>query len=819
MGFLSGYRVLDLTDERGLIAGRMLADLGADVVQVEPPGGSTARTRAPLLDGGESLYFDAYAANKRGVVADRDTAAGRALVADLAAAADVLIESADPGAMAALGLDYPDLSPRNPGLVYASVTAFGRTGPKAGYAASDITLWAAGGPLDPHRDGDRPPLRISVPQSYLHAGADAAAGALLALHARVRTGRGQHVDVAAQASLGFTTLARVLAAAVGDDESTWAPPPSPSGANAPQIRRKWMCLDGMVEFAVGVGPIAGAFTESFMRWMVETDGADPALLELDWRSAPDPTRPGPDIEAIQRDVGTFLAKRSKEEILQAATERKLLCVPVYDTGDVANSPQLAAREFWAEVGEGARRRRLPGPFAAIDPEVGAFDLSRPAPLVGEHTDEVIAQWLAEPSSRAVAQPAVELSAAQPATLPLDGLKVLDLSWVVAGPMIGRALADFGATVIRVESSTRIETARQMMPWYGGVRGPQNSSLYVTCNAGKLGMTIDLQTDQGRDIVRRLAAWSDVVVESFSPGLLSRWGLDYASLSAGREDLIMLSTSLMGQTGPYARLAGYGNVGAALSGFQDAVGWPDRPAVGPFGPYTDYLGPRCSIATLLSALDRRRRTGLGCYIDVAQVEAGVFFLSPELAHYHLTGAIVQRMGNADRDFAPHGVYRCADEDGASRFAAIAATSDEQWAALARVIGRPDLTADPQLANAQGRSARAADLDAAIGAWTASRWAADVERELQAAGVASHVSATSADFCSDPQLIHRGHLVSVPDPLHGTAVVEGPRYLLSDTPGVVARSAPIFGQDNAYVLTEILGMSDQEVAELDALGVLR
>jgi crotonobetainyl-CoA:carnitine CoA-transferase CaiB-like acyl-CoA transferase len=400
-------------------------------------------------------------------------------------------------------------------------------------------------------------------------------------------------------------------------------------------------------------------------------------------------------------------------------------------------------------------------------------------------------------------------------LPLDGLKVLDLTWVVAGPVIGRALADFGATVVRVESSTRVETARHMQPFYGGVAGPENSALYVTWNSGKLGMTVDMSHERGRAIVRRLADWSDIVLESFSPGLMKRWGLDYDTISAGHEDLIMLSTAIMGQTGPYAKLAGYGNVGAALSGFQDIVGWPDRPAFGPFGPYTDYVGPRFSLTTLLAALDERRRTGRGCYIDVSQVEAGVYLQSAEMAEYALTGAVVHRIGDRDREFAPHGVYRCLDEDDASRYVAVAVQDQRQWEALSATIGRPDLAGLP----AAERLIRADELDRLVAAWTAGRSAHDAERELQAIGVPAHVSASSRDFCTDEQLAHRGHLIELPHPLHGTATVEGPRYLLSETPGRVTRAAPTFGQDNEYVLTKVLDYTHDDFVELTEEGVLR
>ncbi len=289
---------------------------------------------------------------------------------------------------------------------------------------------------------------------------------------------------------------------------------------------------------------------------------------------------------------------------------------------------------------------------------------------------------------------------------------------------------------------------------------------------------------------------------------------------GRPELIMLSTAIMGQTGPYARLAGYGNVGAALSGFQDIVGWPDLPALGPFGPYTDYIGPRFSLTALLAAVDHRQRTGQGCYIDVSQVEAGVYFQSPELADYARGGTVVHRTGNADRVFAPHGVYQCRPaEGGADRFVAIAVRTDEQWRTLATLMGRDDLAADDELRTAAGRRPRAAGLDPLVDAWTAGQAAEDVERRLQASGIPAHVSASSEDFCTDPQLAHRGHLVRLPHPLHGTATVEGPRYLLSDTPGVVTRAAPLFGQDNEYVLTGLLGYTQEEYQAMTDEGVLR
>ncbi|QXV99943.1 MULTISPECIES: CaiB/BaiF CoA transferase family protein [Rhodococcus] len=401
---------------------------------------------------------------------------------------------------------------------------------------------------------------------------------------------------------------------------------------------------------------------------------------------------------------------------------------------------------------------------------------------------------------------------------LHGLRVLDLSWVVAGPLIGRTLADFGADVIRVESSVRIETARLMPPFQGGEQGVENSMLYGNANAGKRGITVDLSSESGRSVVAALASKADVVIESFSPGLMARWGLDFDTLSAGNPGLIMLSTSLMGQSGPLSTLAGFGNIGASASGFQNLVGYPDRLPFGPFGPYTDYVGPRLALVALLAALADRDRTGTGRYLDVSQVEAGVFFLSPQCAHYFAEGVVAQRHGNADSVYAPHGVYPSLSEDGTDRFVAIAVTDDAQWPRLVEAMGRFDLLSDQLLDSAAGRRSARATLDAAVSQWTSTRTAAQVENILQTAGVPAHRSASSRDFAEDEQLVHRGHLVAVPHPLHGEVTVEGPRYRLSRTPGRPRTSAPMLGQHNSVVLTEELGYSADEIANLHAAGTM-
>jgi crotonobetainyl-CoA:carnitine CoA-transferase CaiB-like acyl-CoA transferase len=827
MGFLDGLRVLDCTDERGLVAGRLLADMGADVVQVEPPVGSSARDAPPLSDG-RSLYWETYAANKRGVVCDLGTAAGRAALRDLAAQSDILIESADPGTFDGLGLGWPELHRINPRLIYVSITAFGPDGPKAGWAATDLTVWAAGGPLAYNQDEAGPPLRISVPQTWLHTAADAAAGALLAHRARGLTGLGQHVDVSAQVSLGLCTLAANLTAVTGDSEPDWIPKPGgqlsldQSGSGSRTRRSKWPVRDGYAELHLAIGPAVGAFTNNLFAWL-RAEGAcpDPEIASWDWRTLPGLIKAGEvtgaQMEKARAIVATFVQDKTKAEMTEAGLTHKLLAVGIADVSDLAESAHFADREFFIDLrGPTGTPLTMPGPVARAAPD--GFTWRYPAPRLGQHDEEIRAEWRARPADH----PAAVGSGAGDAVvaLPLADLKVADLSWVVAGPVIGRALADFGATVVRVESSGKVETARHMAPFYGGRAGVENSALYVTCNAGKLGLALDLTTDEGRETVRDLARWADVVVESFTPGLMDRWGLGYERLAAENPGLIMVSSSLMGHTGRLSRLAGYGNIGAAMSGFQYIVGWPDRPPLGPFGPYTDFIGPRLALVALLAALERRDRTGLGCYLDVAQAECGAWFLSPQIAAYLADRTVTERVGNRDPVFVPHGVFPCRSEgpDHADHVA-IVARHDADFAALAAVIGRPDLSRDARYATPDARRAHEPELETLIAAWTSERGAAEVEEACQAAGVPAHRAAKSADIVVDPQLEHLGHLIRLPHPIHGEVVVEGPRYKLSGTPGRVTRPAPTMGQDRDAVLADLLGFSTDRIKHLDEAGVLR
>ncbi|HZP46725.1 MAG TPA: CoA transferase [Candidatus Binataceae bacterium] len=399
--------------------------------------------------------------------------------------------------------------------------------------------------------------------------------------------------------------------------------------------------------------------------------------------------------------------------------------------------------------------------------------------------------------------------------PLADVKVLDFFWVLAGPGVTRSLADYGATVIRVEAAVRTDPARTVGPFKGGRSGPETSGLWWNNNAGKYGLTLDLTKPGAKAIVRDLVRWADVVTESFSPKAMRAWGFDYESLRKIKPDLIMMSSCLLGQTGPLANFAGFGNLAAALCGFYNFVGWPDRQPSGPFSAYTDYIAPRFGLAALMAALIHRKRTGEGQYIDQAQAESALQFLAMPILDTAATGKHYSPVGNFDVNYAPHGLYPAAGDD---RWIAIACRTEEHWQALTDLMQRPELRRDERFAGLAQRQNNRDELDRLIAEWTVRFDPIATADRLQARGVPAHVVATSADMVADPQLRHRQHFVEVEHGTLGRTWIENSRFKLLRTPARLERSAPAFGEHNQLVLEEILGYSEERIADLVAEGAL-
>ena len=397
---------------------------------------------------------------------------------------------------------------------------------------------------------------------------------------------------------------------------------------------------------------------------------------------------------------------------------------------------------------------------------------------------------------------------------LAGIRVVDFTWVWAGPIIGRHLADYGAEVITIENPEYVDLARQLI-FKDGEADPDMAVAYTNFNAGKKGMTLDMAQPQAIEVVKRLVAISDIVIESMTPKAMRAWGLHYEALRTITPDIIMLSSCMQGQTGPLSLSPGNGAILPALAGISELTGWPDRGPTGQGGPYTDFLAGAMGAAAVMTALVHRQRTGAGQYIDMSQNECSMHFITTAFLDYSASGRIATRLGNRRPGFAPHNVYACKDED---TWCTIAVRTDAEWQALCAAMGNPDWTREAQFASRQAREEHSEALDAHISKWTAQRVAQEVMDCLQGVGVPAAVVHDAETLDSDVQLAHRQHYARLEHPRIGPNVVDNYGFRLSATPGGVREPAPLLGQHNDYVLGELLGMSQEDIARLQEAGVL-
>jgi len=839
---LTPYRIVDLSDERGHLCGYVLAALGAEVIAVEPPDGSRARRLGPFVDDVDhperSLTHFAYNRGKKSVVLDLEDESDQGRLRRLLAGCDVLIESDRPGRMAEMGLDHTQLEREFPHLISASISAFGQTGPKAQWAATDLTVMASAATMSVTGDEDRAPVRLTAPQGFHFGAASAAAGILVALLERARSGRGQHVDTAAQWTATLGTQAGVLSTGVGVPDARRTAGGAVMGDV--KLRLVYPAADGYVSITHVFGMPIGQNTARLMAWVHEAGFCDRAMADKDWIGYLELLESGVEpIEQWERAkaaVEAFTRSRTKAELLTGAMERGLLMAPIATPADVVASEQLTARGFFETVQHPAAGRaiQVPGAFARCS--ATPLRPLGPAPLLGQHTAEVLhsedfhgegfdgegfdgegfdGELSATDRPATGRQPSTSQPASQPeGGLPLAGLKVLDLTWSIAGPHAVRLLADFGASVVKVESANKQDAARGYRPVHNNEAGIENSALFDTMAAGKRSLALDLSKPGALEVLRDLVAWCDVVAESFSPRAMANWGLDYENLCRINPNVIMVSTCLAGQTGPLASFAGYGNLGAALAGFYGLAGWPDRPPAGPFGAYTDYTSTHFLAATILAAIDHRRRTGEGQHIDLAQSEAAQHFLTPALLDWSVNGRVMARAGNRDPHMSPHGVYPTLGDD---RWIAIACEHDGQWQALVALMGRDDLAKDPYLASIQGRLAVGDELDEAVGAWTARFDRFEVAERLQAVGIAAHPVAEGEACLADPQFANANHFLWLDHPQR-KSLIENTRFRLSRTPSEVKTSAPLLGEHTWDILTNVLGYDSDRIAELAGAELL-
>lgn len=393
---------------------------------------------------------------------------------------------------------------------------------------------------------------------------------------------------------------------------------------------------------------------------------------------------------------------------------------------------------------------------------------------------------------------------------LAGIKVVDLSWVLMVPVVGRYLADYGATVVKVESMRRPDIGRLMWPYPGDIPGINRCAVFAYYNTNKYSIALNLINPRALDITKRLIAWADVVIENQSPGVMERQGLGYEELQKIKPDIIMVRGSIQGQTGPWATQPGFGIMTSSLVGFTNIIGWPDRMPVGQNFAYPDVIAPWYIIIAIINALDHRQRTGGGQLIDVSQFEAGVSFLAPALLDYSVNNRVQGATGNRCSYAAPHGVYRCQGDD---RWVAIAVFSDEEWESFCKVIGEPEWTKDSKFTTLLARKQNEDELDRLVEQWTIDHPAEQIMEMMQEAGVAAGVVQTNKDLVEeDPQLKYRDYFWRLNHPEMGEIMVDGHPFRLSKTPSELREPPPCLGEHTELVCREILKMPDEEFVEL-------
>lgn len=798
---LAGLRVVDLADGKAEMCGRFLADLGADVIRVEPPGGSPTRRREPLHDG-VSLYFATHNANKRGVTLDLRDPAGRDRLLDLAAGADLLIETERPGTLDGLGLGADALLARNPALVVISITDFGQTGPYRDWTGTDWTHMALGGVLSRSGIPGRKPIMPPGPLAYESAAVQAAWAGLLAYLNRLDTGRGDHVDCSV-----YEMTAQVLDPGFGIGGSATGGVPAsdlPRGRpDAGDLYPIFPCADGYVRICL----LARRQWRGMFGWLGEPEEfADPEYDTLGGRYAAS--------ARLYALIGDLFRDRTRDELVAQGQERGVPIAALLDPGEVLGSPHFLARGglIDAEIAPGLTGR-LPSGYVEIDGVRAGF--RHRAPEVGEHDPEVFTEPpRATPPTPVPPTPVspTPVPAAPAPRRPLEGLRVLDFGVIVVGAELGRLFADQGAEVIKIESRAYPDGTRQTL------KGELISVSFAWGHRNKLSAGINLRSPEGLEIFKRLAADADVILSNFKPGTLESLGLGYDVISELNPRIIMADSSALGSTGPWSRRMGYGPLVRASTGVTGL--WRDTDVEAGFCDaitiYPDHVAARVGAVAVAAALIERRRTGRGGTVSVSQAETILTQMSTDFLRESLRPGSFTPHGNSGEWDAPQGVYPCAGDD---EWCVVGVDGDEQWRSLCEVVGRADLLADDRLATSAGRRAHRELVDAAVTAWTTATPPRECMERLQAAGVPAGMMQRVTEYLDDPQLTARGFLRETRHPHigHVTHTENGPAAFR----GVAdpeSRPAPLAGEHTRLVAAKLLGLAESEVQALIDAGVL-
>ncbi|MBE0624057.1 MAG: CoA transferase [Burkholderiales bacterium] len=847
---LSGIRVVELADELGEYCGLLLAGLGADVIKVEPPDGSPTRRIGPYYgdqpDPEKSLYFWNYNRAKRSVALDPGRADGRDALLRLLQDADVLLDASCGAVNSALALSRGQLAQRFPSLVVARITPFGDTGPWKDFKGSDLVHLALGGVMmncgydpDPSGGYELPPIAPQVWHAYHITGEQLAVGIVAALLHRERSGEGQDVSCAVHEAVSKNTEIDLM---------SWVMRHAPiyrqtcrhaaeEPGRVPSISHT---KDGRWFMTWGVSARDEANLLPFLqRYGMAADlQKPPADADLSARSVPGTSagdeRSSHRLEVIQRFVRAHCYANVP---WREAQDAGLLWAPLRKPHENAFDTHWLQRQSFCDVEHPELGRSFRYPTSKWLSNATSWQVGQRAPLLGEHNAEVLGDvpWR---SQRIVARERAAGSStarhpklsARGRPFALQGIRILDFSWFLASAGGTRFVAALGAESIKVEWKANPDTRLAAMAPIGGRAARERATAplpgvsdadmggqFNNKNSGKRGLSLNIRHPKGLEIAKQLVRISDVVAEGFSPGVLERLGLGYEVMKALRPDIIYVQQSGMGGKGTYGRFRTVGPVAASFAGSSDMSGLPEPAMPAGWGySYLDWMGAYSFALATLGALYHRERTGEGQMIDSSQCETGLFLCGTTVLDYFANGREWSRYGNRSpyKPAAPHGAYRCAGDD---RWLAIACFDEAQWTALTRLADRPEWATDPRYTTLQARLLHQDALDAALTSWTRQQDAYPLMLRLQAAGVPAGVCQTAQDRCEhDPQLAALDWLTEVSGTKIGRWPVPELPMKLSATPayigGPIDRGAPCYGEDNEYVLGELLGYSTRDIAGL-------
>ena len=787
MSALTGLRVVELADSvAGEYCGKLLADLGAEVVKVErPPNGSRTRSMAPRMADGRdgSVVFAYLNTNKRSVTLDTASAAGRQALHRLIDDADAVVDDHGAAWLADVQLSQTEAVDRHPGVVFCAVTPYGLDQPDDWQNTAGINVFQSSGwgyHTPSHADPRRPPLK--GPGRFIadyEAGLDAALSVAAALLHRIRGGTGEFIDISAQAALvsrADCILGRYITGEVDPDLTR-------DDYDQQGPASFFACADGFVYLYItnaahwhGVKELLGQ-----PEWL---DGFEDDWLEFS--VTPDKVR------TFREGFGSWVHDLARERVSERAQRIGVPLVPVNDADDLLRSPQYRHRKFFREVHHPVLGTVLhpTGPYL-----LGAspIRIHTAAPSLGEH-DAQAAAGRAFTRPRPGPTPHPDRPPRRPRGGPLQGIRVVELTKVWAGPYAGKLLAFLGAEVIKVETAARPEEMRA----YGGT-DVNHAPYFLSINPEILSVDLDIKSSGDMARLRELIAHSDVVINNLRPGAMERQGLGYDDLRAIRPDLVSVSIKMWGNDGPLGYQTGYAPCFAALSGLSALVGYPDGGPLGASMRYGDSTVGAAAAFAAVSALLHRDLTGEGQFVDVSAVETLSSMVGDSLLEHTMTGKPLSPDGNRHADMAPHGCYPCSGGDWIS----LAIGDDEQWRRLCDVLNAAALSDDPRFATAAGRLGAVEDLDRHVAEHTSTQQAGALADRLRSAGVPAAKSANVVDVLGDQRLWDRDCFRFVSDHREGLRPVLGTSWRFSVNPAEISKGAPDLGEDNAYVLDDIVG----------------